>query len=167
MEQKTGTNYLARIIEDVDLALKALEIVYRANGAAVEGLADRNGHIQKVVGEGKSVSWGGAWTKGKGNECELTKYMFYMFLHSDLLKLCLKKNTTSLSSSLTQLCFMIRKLALPGNGVNRQRAINQLNHNIHKFDLRQTLQKYLRTFLNEFEVLMILANGPIILEYQA
>ena len=59
---------------------------------------------------------------------------------------------------------MIRKLALPGNGVKRQRAINQLNHNIQKFDLRQNLQKYLRTFLNEFEVLMILANGPIILE---
>ena len=55
-----------RIIEDVDLALKELEIVYRTNRAAVEGLADRNGHIQKVVGEGKSVSWGGAWTKGKG-----------------------------------------------------------------------------------------------------
>ena len=96
--------------------MKALEIVYRANGAAVEGLADRNGHIQKVVGEGKSVSWGGAWTKGKGNECKITTYMF---LHSDLLKLCLKKNTTSLSSSLTQLCFTIRELALPGNGVNR------------------------------------------------
>ena len=63
-----GTNYLARIIEDVDLALKALEIVYRANGDAVEGLADRNGHTQKVVGEGKSVSWGGAWAKVKLNE---------------------------------------------------------------------------------------------------
>ena len=52
-----GTPSSARIIEDVDLALKALEIVYLANGAAVEGLADRNGHRQKVVGEGKSVSW--------------------------------------------------------------------------------------------------------------
>ena len=39
-----------RIVEDVDLALKVLEIVYRANGAAVEGLFDRNGHRQKVVG---------------------------------------------------------------------------------------------------------------------
>ena len=47
-----GTHYSARIIEDVDLELKALEIVYRANGAAVEGLDDRNGHRQKVVGEG-------------------------------------------------------------------------------------------------------------------
>ena len=46
--------------------MNALEIVYRANGAAVEGLDDRNGHRQKVVGEGKSVSWGVARNKGKG-----------------------------------------------------------------------------------------------------
>ena len=45
------THYPARIIEYVDLTLKALVIVYHANGAAVEGLDDRNGHIQKVVGE--------------------------------------------------------------------------------------------------------------------
>ena len=64
-----GTHYSGMIIEDVDMALKALEIFYRANGAAVEGLDDRNGHMQRVVGEGKSVSWGGAWTKGKRNEC--------------------------------------------------------------------------------------------------
>ena len=63
------TPYSGSIIEDVDLTLKALEIVYRANGAAVEGLDDRNGHIQKVVGKGKSVSWGGARSKGKQNEC--------------------------------------------------------------------------------------------------
>ena len=87
-ESKMGTPSLARIIEDVDLALKELEIVYLANGAAVEGLVYRNGHRQKVVGEEKSVSWGGARTKGKGRECELTKNMF---LQSDLLKLCLKK----------------------------------------------------------------------------
>ena len=87
-ESKMETPSSAQITEDVDLALKALEIVYRANGAAVEGLADRNGHIRKVVGEGKSVSWEGAHTKGKGRECELTKEMF---LHSDILKLCLKK----------------------------------------------------------------------------
>ena len=67
-----GTPSSARIIEDVDLELKALEIVYRANGGAVERLADRNGHIRKVVGEGGSVSWGGARTKGKGRECKLT-----------------------------------------------------------------------------------------------
>ena len=36
---------------------------------------------------------------------------------------------------------------------------------MQNFDLRQTLKIYLRTFLNEFEVMMILANGPIILEY--
>ena len=58
-DSKMGTPPSVRIIEDVDLALKALEIVYRANGAAVEGLADRNGHICKEVGEGKSGSWGG------------------------------------------------------------------------------------------------------------
>ena len=87
-ESKMGTPSSARIIQDVDMALKALEIVYRANGAAAEGLADRNGHRRKVVGEGKSVSWGGERTKVKGRECELTKNMF---LHSDLLKLCLKK----------------------------------------------------------------------------
>ena len=78
----------ARIIQDVDLALKALEIVYRANGDAAEGLDDRNGHRRKVVGRGKSVSWGGTRTKGKGREGELTKKMF---LHSYLLKLSLKK----------------------------------------------------------------------------
>ena len=83
-----GNPSLASIIQDVDLALKALEIVYRSNGAAVEGLADRNGHRRKVVSEGKSVSWGGACTKGKGRECKLTKKML---LKSDLLKLCLKK----------------------------------------------------------------------------
>ena len=83
-----GTPSLARIVQDVDLVLKGLEIVYRENGATVEGLADRNGHRRKVVGEGESVSWGGAQTKGKGRECELTKNMF---LHSDMLKFCRKK----------------------------------------------------------------------------
>ena len=68
MGTEIGKNSSARIIEDVDLALKALEIVYCTNGAAVEGLADRNGHRQKVVGEGKIVSWGGARTKGKVRE---------------------------------------------------------------------------------------------------
>ena len=41
-----------------------------------------------MVGEGGGFSWEGAWTKGKGRECELTKKMF---LHSDMLRLCLKK----------------------------------------------------------------------------
>ena len=44
-ESKMGTPYSFSIIEDVDLALKALEIVYHANGAAFEGLADRNEHL--------------------------------------------------------------------------------------------------------------------------
>ena len=43
-DSKMGTPSSARIVEDVDLALKALEIVYRANGASVEGLSDKNGH---------------------------------------------------------------------------------------------------------------------------
>ena len=61
-----GTPYLARIIQDVDLDLKALELVYRANGAEVEGLTDSNGHRRKVVGEGGIVGWGGARTKVRG-----------------------------------------------------------------------------------------------------
>ena len=52
-----GTPCLAKIIQDIDLELKALEIVYRENGAAVEGITDRNGHRNKVVGKGKSVRW--------------------------------------------------------------------------------------------------------------
>ena len=87
-ESKMGTHSSERIIQDVDLALKALEIVYRANGYAVEGLADRNGHRRKMVGEGESVSWGGARTKGKGSKCKLTKEMFF---YSDLSKLCMNK----------------------------------------------------------------------------
>ena len=47
---KMETPSLARIIEDVDLAMKALETVYLENGASVVGLTDRNGHRQKVVG---------------------------------------------------------------------------------------------------------------------
>ena len=87
-DSKIGTPSSARIIQDVDLALKALEIVYRENGAAVEGLADRKGRRRKVVGKGKSVRCGGARTKGEGRECELAKNMLF---HSDLLKLCLMK----------------------------------------------------------------------------
>ena len=39
--QMRVTPSAARMIQDVDLALKALEISYDANGATVEGLADR------------------------------------------------------------------------------------------------------------------------------
>ena len=54
----------------------------------LRGVADRNGHICKEVGEGESVSWGGERTKGEGSACEITKNVFF---HSDLLKLCHKK----------------------------------------------------------------------------
>ena len=111
-----GTPSFARIIQDVDLALKALEIFYCTNEAAIEGLADRNGYRRKLVGEVKSVSWGGARTKGKGRECEITKKML---LHSDLLKLCLKKNGRSMSSSMTQLFFTIIKLTLRTHDIRR------------------------------------------------
>ena len=80
-----------------------------------------------------------------------------MFLYSGFL--------TSLSSSLTQLFFTNIKLALQVNKVKIWRAVNQSNRIIHTFDLRQTLPKYLRTILNEFEALTNLDNGPIILEY--
>ena len=103
-------------MEDVDLALNELEIVYLANGAAVEGLADSNVHRRKVVGEKKSVSWGGAGTKGKGREYELTKNMF---LHSDLLKFCLKKKRKINEFFLDTTFFTIRKLALRTNDIKR------------------------------------------------
>ena len=53
-----GTPSSARIIQDVNSALKALEIVNLANGAAVEGLTNRNGHRLKVVGEGEKCQLG-------------------------------------------------------------------------------------------------------------
>ena len=64
--------------------------------------------VEGVVGEVKSVSWGGAQTKGEVHKRELTKNVF---LHSDLL--------TSLTSSLTPLFFMIRELALRTNDIKR------------------------------------------------
>ena len=63
----------AGIIEYVDLVLKALEIVYHTNGATIEGLANRNGHRQKVVGVGKCVIWGGACTKVKVSQVRTHK----------------------------------------------------------------------------------------------
>ena len=80
----------------------------------MEGLSGSNGHRQKVLGEGESVSCRGARTKGKGCECKLTKNMF---LHSDMLNFFLNKNITSMSYSLTQLYLTIRKLGFRGNGV--------------------------------------------------
>ena len=59
-KRREGRSSSYRIIEDVDISLEELEIVFHANGAAVEDILDRNGHRRKEVGEGKSVSWGGA-----------------------------------------------------------------------------------------------------------
>ena len=95
----------------------------------------------RVVGEVKSVSWGGARTKGEAHKRELT------LLHSDLL--------TSVSSSLTQLFFTIKKLAMRTNGINIYSTINQSYCIICTFDLRRTLPKYIRTFLHKNAVLTI------------
>ena len=62
--------------------------------------------VEGLVGEVRSVSWGGARTKGDRQRRELTKNMF---LHSDLL--------TSLTSSPTPLFFMIGKLVLRTNEI--------------------------------------------------
>ena len=51
---------------------QALEIAYYAHAGVIKG----------VVGEGKSVSWGSARTKGEVHKRELAKNMF---LHSDFL----------------------------------------------------------------------------------
>ena len=61
-----GTLSLARIIQDFELDLKALESVYCANGAAIEGLADRNSHKQKVLDEEKMSSGKVHGTKVRG-----------------------------------------------------------------------------------------------------
>ena len=111
---KMGTPSLARIIQDVDLVLKALEIMYPENGAAVEGLTDRNGHRRKVVGKGKSVRCGGARNKGEGCKCELAKNMLF---HSDLLKLCLMKRQKISDFFPDTTIFMIKKLAMQTNGI--------------------------------------------------
>ena len=72
-ELKMGTPSSERIIEDVDLALEALNILYRASGAAVEGLSDRNVHRRKLVGEG-NVSVGGVHKpKVRGTSANSTK----------------------------------------------------------------------------------------------
>ena len=82
-----------QIIKYVDQALESLEIVYRVHAVAVEGLADQNGHIQHVVGDGKGGRWEVAWSKCEGCEWNIERNMF---LRSDLLKLYLnqKRNIT-------------------------------------------------------------------------
>ena len=57
-ESKMGTPSSVRIIQDVDLALKALEIVNCTNGAAVEGISYRNGRRRNMVGEEKTFQLG-------------------------------------------------------------------------------------------------------------
>ena len=79
---------MARIIQDVDLALKALEIVYRENGAAVERLADRNGHRRKVLGKGKSVRWSDVEVHGPKVRIAGANSPKKMLFHSDLMKMC-------------------------------------------------------------------------------
>ena len=109
-----GTPSSDRFIQDVDLSLKVLEIVYQANGAGVEGLADRNRHRKEEVGEGKSVSWGDARTKVEGRECKITIKMFF---HNDLLHLSLKKirKITDFFPATTVFCDL--KIALRTNEV--------------------------------------------------
>ena len=77
-----GTDYFrlsCELVGGLTIAkYQELEIFYHAHGAAVEG----------VVGERKSFSWGVARTKGEGQKWKITKNMF---LHSDLMNLCLKE----------------------------------------------------------------------------
>ena len=49
-----------RVVQDVYLAFKAHEIVYKANGKMVPGLTNRNGHRYNKEG---SMQWGGARIK--------------------------------------------------------------------------------------------------------
>ena len=99
----------------------------------------------------KSVSWGGAQTKGEAHKRELT------LLHSDLL--------TSLSSSLTPLFFSIKKLAMQTSEIKRYGAINQSYCIIHTFDLRRTSPKYIKTFFARKCSSGDWSNGPIRLQY--
>ena len=87
-DSKMGTPFSMKMIKDVDLDLKVLEIVYCTNITAVDGLAYINEHRRNELGEGKSVSWGGVQTKSEGRDCKLTKKMFF---HNDFLQLRLRK----------------------------------------------------------------------------
>ena len=94
------------IIEDVHRALEAFEIFYRAHSAAIERLADRNGHRQLVVGDGESGRWGDVQSKGEGRECNLDRKKF---LHIDLLKLCLKRKRDIAEFFPDKIVFFMRK----------------------------------------------------------
>ena len=81
--------------------------------------------VYGVLGEVKSVSWGGSQTKGEVHKRKLTKNMF---LHGDLL--------TSLTSSQTPLFFTIRKVTLQTNEIKIYRASNQSNLIIQTYHFR-------------------------------
>ena len=83
-----GSPSSARNIKFFDQELDTLTLVYYAHGAAVEGMPDWNGHNRRVVGDGESVIWVGAWIKGEVCECNFEQKIF---LQSDMFKLCLKK----------------------------------------------------------------------------
>ena len=136
-----GTPSSVRIIEDIDLALKALEIVYCSNGAAFERLTKRKGHRCKEVGEGESVSWGGARTKGEVHKCKLTKMMLF---HSDLLRLCHKKNRKITEFFPDSTFFMVKKLALLTN--EEKNRVILTNHIVF-----YTLLTYVKRYQNILE----------------
>ena len=46
-----GTPPSAKIIQEVDMVLKALEMVYHTNWTGARGVSDRTVHRQKVVVE--------------------------------------------------------------------------------------------------------------------
>ena len=60
----------------------------------------------KVVGEGESVCWGGTQTKVEMHECKL---IINMFLHGDLLQMCLNKKRKITDFFPDTTFFMIKK----------------------------------------------------------
>ena len=122
-----------RIIDDIYRALEVLLIVFRENGAAVEGLAGKNGHRSKQVGEGKIVICAGARTKGEGCKYKLAKNMFF---HSDLLQLCLKKKCKITNFFPDTTVLFIKHIVLQTNEIKIQSTINQSYCIIHSFYLR-------------------------------
>ena len=100
--------------------MSLLRLLYKDNSGLhsaldLEGLADRNGNIRKVVGERKSVSCVGAQKKGKGCNCKLTKNMS---LQIDLLELFLKRGHNISEFFPDTTYFRIKKLAMRTNEKN-------------------------------------------------
>ena len=120
--QMGGTTSSSRIILDVDMALKALEIVQRKLVLHLRGQRIEMGTEgqRQVKGE---VSDGGM-QKPKMRVVSLNSPKGF----SSTIICCScawRKNGTSLSSSLTQLFIIIKKLALRTNNIKLQIAINQ------------------------------------------